>query len=72
MHLNTQSLISSFPKFTAFVNNYSFDMYTLSETQLTSNPRQMNYVKIPGLQLLNRNRSNKKGGGVYVRDNTEK
>ena len=32
----------------------------------------MNYVKIPGLQLLNRNRSNKKGGGVYVRDNTEK
>ena len=72
MHLNTRSLISSFPKFTAFVNNYSFDVYTLSETWLTSNPHQMNYVKIPGLQLLTPNRSNKKGGGLYVRDNTKK
>ena len=37
MHLNTQSLISTFPEFTAYVNDYPFDVYTLSETWLTSN-----------------------------------
>ena len=74
MHLNTRSLISSFPEFTAFKNNYPFDVYTLSETWLTSNTHQIDYVKIPALQLLNRNRSDKKGGDVaaYVRDNIEK
>ena len=73
MHLNTRSLVSSFPEFTAFVNNYPFDVYTLSEIWLTSNTQQIDYVKISGLHLLNRNRSNKKGGSVtaYVRDNIE-
>ena len=73
MHLNTRSLMSSLPEFTTFVNNYLFDVYTLSETWLTSNTQQIDYVKIPGLQLLNRNQSNKKGGGVaaYFRDNIE-
>ena len=71
MHLNTQSLRSSFPEFTAFVNNYPFDVYILSETWLTSNTHQIDYVQIRGLQLLNRNQSNKKGGAVaaYVLDN---
>ena len=73
MHLISRSLISSFPEFTAFVNNYPFDVYTLSETWLTPNTHQIDYVKIPGLQLYNRNRSNKKGGGTaaYVCDNLE-
>ena len=73
MHLNTRSRISSFPEFTAFVNNYPIDVYTLSEAWLTSNTHQINYVRIPGLQLLNRNGSNKEGGGVasYVRGNIE-
>ena len=74
MHLNTRSLISSFPEFTAFVNNYSFDVYKMSETWLTSNTHQIDNVKIPRLQLINLNRSNKKAGGVAacVRDNIEK
>ena len=48
-------------------------MYTLSEAWLTSNTHQINYVRIPGLQLLNRNGSIKEGGGVasYVRGNIE-
>ena len=48
-------------------------MYTLSEAWLTSNTHQINYVRIPVLQLLNRNGSNKEGGGVasYVRGNIE-
>ena len=53
MYLKTRSLISSFPEFTAFVNNYSSNMYTLSETWLRSNTQQIDYLKIPGLQLLN-------------------
>ena len=49
-------------------------MYVLSETWLASNTHQISTtLKIPGFQLLNRSRSNKKGDDVaaYVRDNIE-
>ena len=66
IHLNMRTLMPSFPEFTALVNNYPFDLYTLSETWLTSNTHQIDHIKISILQFLNHNRSNKKGNGDNI------
>ena len=71
MHLNTQSMVSTFNEFQLVINKYPFDVITLSETWLKNNPELLEYVKIPGYQMEYRNRENMKGGGVgmYIREN---
>ena len=71
MHLNTQSMVSTFNEFQLVINKYPFDVITLSETWLKNNPELLEYVKIPVYQMEYRNRENMKGGGVgmYIREN---
>ena len=71
MHLNTQSMVSTFNEFQLVINKYPFDVITLSETWLKNNPEPLEYVKIPGYQMEYRNREIMKGGGVgmYIREN---
>ena len=70
MHLNTQSMISTFNEFLLTVSQYSFDVFTLSETWLKNNPYLLEYVSIPGYSAVFRNRDAIKGGGVgaYIRE----
>ena len=66
MHLNTQSMVSMFNEFLLLVTQYSFDVFTLSETWLKNNPYLLEYVTIPGYSALFRNRDVIMGGGVGV------
>ena len=70
MHLNTQSMVSTFNEFLLLVTQYSFDVFTLSETWLKNNPYLLEYVTIPGYSALFRNRDVIRGGGVgvYIRE----
>ena len=70
MHLNCQSLASTFAEFEAMNYEYNFDILTLSETWLTENQNLLDYVELSGYGLYYKNRENKRGGGVaaYVRD----
>ena len=71
LHLNTQSLLSTFAEFEAMAFEYKFDILTLSETWFTNNQHLIDHVQIPGYNLYYRNRSNnRRGGGVaaYIRD----
>ncbi|PFX20980.1 putative RNA-directed DNA polymerase from transposon BS [Stylophora pistillata] len=71
MHLNTQSMLSTFNEFALTVNKYPLDVITLSETWMKSNKDRLEYVSLPGFSKEFRNRDNVKGGGVgaYIRDN---
>ena len=69
MHLNTQSMISSFDEFSVLANNYPFDIITLSETWLNDNQHLIDYVKISGYEITYRNREKVGGGvGAYIRE----
>ena len=69
MHLNMQSLVSTFNEFSLFCENYDFDLLCLSETWLRSNKHLLDYVKLSSFDLLYNNRESIKGGGVacYVK-----
>lgn len=71
MHLNTQSMLSTFNEFALIVNKYPLDIITLSETWLKDNKDRLEYVSFPCFSKDFRNRDNIKGGGVgaYIRDN---
>ena len=71
MHLNTQSMVSTFDEFILTINQFPFDIITLSETWLKDNRHLLDYVSIPGYVNLFRNRDIIRGGGVgiYLRDN---
>ena len=63
-HLNTQSLPSSFDKFSYMMNKYIFDIVALSETWLKNNKSQLEYVQIGGYTSEFKNRESKSGVGV--------
>ena len=65
-HLNTQCLSSAFDDFHVMLNEYQFDIITMSETWLKHNQKLLDYVYIPGYNLEYANRDNKRGGGVGV------
>ena len=65
-HLNTQCLSSTFDEFHVMLNEYQFDIITMSETWLKDNQKLLDYVDIPGYNLEYANRDNKRGGGVGV------
>ncbi len=70
MHLNTQSMTSTFDELVMLLNDYPFDVVTLSETWLKDNALLLQHVSIPGFVATYPNRQQHKGGGVgaYIRD----
>ena len=70
VHINTQSMVSSFDELILFIKEYPNDVITMSETWLKNNPHLLNYVTIPGYSNIFRNRDDILGGwvGVYLRD----
>ena len=51
-------------------NRYQFDIVDVSETWLTDNKRQLEYVQINGYSSVWKNRESKTGGGVgfYIKE----
>ena len=70
MHLNTQSMVSTFNELLLTVNSHPLDIVTLSETWLRDQPQLLDYVSIPGFVTEFRNREGIRGGGVgvYIRE----
>ena len=66
MHLNSQSMASTFNEFLSVVNQYPMDVITLSETWLKNNPALLEYAAIPGYSAVFRNRESIKDGGVVM------
>ena len=66
MHLNTQSMVSTFDELVLTIKEYPFDVITMSETWLKNNPLLLQHVTIPGYSCEFRNRESLKGGGVGV------
>jgi hypothetical protein len=67
MHLNTQSMVSSFNEFQVFLSQYPMDVMiviTMSETWLKENHALLEYVSLSGYGAVFRNRDNIRGGGV--------
>ena len=71
MHLNTQSMVSTFNELLLTVNSYPLDIVALSATWLRDQPQLLDYVSIPGFVTEFRNREGIRGGGVgvYIREN---
>jgi len=70
MHLNTQSMTSTFDELLITVQDYGFDIITLRETWLKDNKHLLDHVSIPGYVNEFRNRYSIRGGGVgaYIKD----
>ena len=64
LHLNCQSLASTFTEFKAMNYECNFDILTLSETWLTESQDLLDYVELSGYDLYYNNKENKRGGGV--------
>ena len=71
VHLNTQSLVSSFNEFLLTFDKYKFDLITMSETWLKDNDHLLSYVNVPGYDLLYNNRDKIRGGGVECYINSQ-
>ena len=70
MHLNTQSMVSTFDELLVTIKEYPFDVVAMSETWMKNNPHLLQYVSIPGYTNLFRNRDEIRGGGVglYIKN----
>ena len=66
VHINMQSMVSSFDELILMIKEYPYDVITMSETWLKNNPHLLNYVTIPGYSNTFRNRDDIRGGGVGV------
>ena len=66
MHINTQSMVSTFDHLCLLIQRYSFDVITMSETRLKENNLLIQYVTIPGYIHAFNNRDKIRGGGVGV------
>lgn len=64
LHINTQSLLSSFDEFKILLDTRKFDIVAMSETWLKDNPALLQYVQIQDYELYYSNRDKIKGGGV--------
>ena len=70
MHLNTQSMVSTFSELLLTVNSYPLDIVALSATWLREQPQLLDYVSIPGFVTEFLIREGIRGGGVgiYIRE----
>ena len=66
MHINTQSMISTFDGLLMTLRQYPFHVISMSETWLKNNPLLLQHVNIAGYCNAFRNRDKIKGGGVGV------
>ena len=64
LHINTQSLTSSFDEFLLQQTKYNFDIVAMSETWLKNNDLLIKHVTIPGYDMLYKNREKVRGRGV--------
>ena len=64
LHINTQSLTSSFDEFLLQQTKYNFDIVAMSETWLKNNDLLIKHVTIPGYDMLYKNREKVRDGGV--------
>ena len=64
MHLNAQSMVSTFNELVLTMKQYPFDVICMSETWLKDNPLLLQHVNIPGYSSEFRNCNSIKGGGV--------
>ena len=71
LHINTQSLTSSFDEFLLQQTKYNFDIVAMSETWLKNNDLLIKHVTIPGYDMLYKNREKVRHGGVgfYISNN---
>ena len=66
MHINTESMVSTFDHLCLLIQRYFFDVITMSETWLKENNLLIQYVTIPGYIHAFNNRDKIRGGGVGV------
>ena len=64
MHINTQSMVSTFDGLLTTLSQYPFDIITMSETWLKDNELLLQHVTIPGYCHTFQNRERMRGGGV--------
>ena len=69
MHINTQSMVSTFDNLLITLKDYRFDIVTMSETWLKDNNLLLQHVTIPGYSHAFRNRETRGGGvGIYIKE----
>ena len=70
-HINYQSILSTFHEFAVMLKSCEFDIISLSETWLTNNQHQLDYVNIAGYESIFKHGKVKKGGdvGFYIKEN---
>ena len=70
MHFNTQSMASAFDELLLTIEQYPFDVISMSETWLKDNPLLLNHVTIPDYNCEFRSRDSIRGGGVgaYIKE----
>ena len=56
VHLNTQSMGSTFDEFQVMINESQFDIVTLSETWLRDKKHLLDCVKMPACNFVYKNR----------------
>ena len=66
VHINTQSMVSTFDHLLIVIERYSFDIISKSKTCLKNNSLLLQHVTIPGYTHAFNNRDKIKGGGVGV------
>ena len=66
IHINTQSMVSTFDHLCLIIERYSFDVITMSETWLKENNLLLQHVAIPGYVHAFNNRDRLRGGGVDI------
>ena len=62
MHINTQSMVSTFDGLLTTLSQYPFDIITMSETWLKDNELLLQHVTIPGYCHTFQNRDRMRGG----------
>ena len=63
-HLNTQSMVSLFDEFHVMLQEHPLNILALSEIWLKDDVNLLNSVQIPGSKFSNKNRNERRGGGV--------
>ena len=61
-HINCQSTLSTFDEFAGMMKSCESDIIFLSETWLTNNQHQLDYVNIAGYKSIFKHRKDKKRG----------
>ena len=65
-HINSQSILSTFDEFAVTLKSYEFDIITFSETWLTNNQHQLDYVNTAGYESIFKHRKDKKVVHVFI------